>query len=364
MSESPARLPGSRVEEGREPAAHVGPAPLPEPAGPLSAAVVARLSSPPETAGGEVHPHVAPLGGDALAGDDLQLALYLCYELHYTGFAATDPRWEWDPELIRFRGRLEEAFVAALRSAVPLRFPDPGEVGDLLFELAGQSDGPSLSAHLEWHGTESEFREFVVHRSAYQLKEADPHTWAIPRLSGPPKAAMVEIQADEYGGGRPERMHSALFAKTMRALGLEDTPGAYLDVIPGETLATVNLISLFGLNRLWRGALAGHLAMFEMTSSQPNRRYANGLRRLGFGADATDFYDEHVEADAVHENIAAYDMAGALARREPELAAQIVFGAECLLELDRRQADRLLRSWSADRTSLREPLRAPSPSPS
>jgi hypothetical protein len=361
MSESPARVPGSRLEGNGAPSQAREPASLPEPVGPLSSAVVARLRSSAGGADGEELLLASPVS-DALADDDLQLALYLCYELHYTGFAATDPRSEWDPELIRFRGSLEEAFLAALRSAVPPRSPDPSEVGKLLFELADESDGPSLSAHLEWHGTETEFREFVVHRSAYQLKEADPHTWAIPRLSGPPKAAMAEIQADEYGGGRPERMHSALFAKTMRALGLDDLPGAYLDLIPGLTLATVNLISLFGLNRRWRGALVGHLAMFEMTSSQPNRRYANGIRRLGFGADATDFYDEHVEADAVHENIAAYDMAGALARREPELAAQIVFGAECLLELDRRQADRLLSSWSAGRTSLREALREHAPS--
>lgn len=33
-------------------------------------------------------------------------------------------------------------------------------------------------------------------------------------MAGRPKAALVEIQADEYRGGRPHRMHSALFAQT------------------------------------------------------------------------------------------------------------------------------------------------------
>ena len=47
-------------------------------------------------------------------------------------------------------------------------------------------------------------------------------------------------------------------------------------------------MSLFGLHRRRRGAIVGHLALFEMTSSVPNRRYADGLRRLGFGDDATD----------------------------------------------------------------------------
>ena len=48
----------------------------------------------------------------------------------------------------------------------------------------------------------------MLHRSAYHLKEADPFTWAIPRLDGSPKAALVEIQADEYGGGHAARMHA------------------------------------------------------------------------------------------------------------------------------------------------------------
>jgi hypothetical protein len=132
-------------------------------------------------------------------------------------------------------------------------------------------DAPSLSRHLEREGTRDEMLEFIVHRSAYQLKEADPHSWALPRLTGAPKAAMVEIQADEYGGGNAERMHSALFAKSMDGLGLDSRYGAYLDRIPGVTLATVNLMSLLGLHRRWRGALVGHLALFEISSSVPNR---------------------------------------------------------------------------------------------
>ncbi len=47
-----------------------------------------------------------------------------------------------------------------------------------------------------------------------------------------------------------------------------------------------------------------------MTSSLPNARYAKGLRRVGFDGAAIEFFDEHVEADAVHENIACVDLAG------------------------------------------------------
>ena len=165
-----------------------------------------------------------------------------------------------------------------------------------------------------------EFREFVVHRSLYQLKESDPHSWAIPRLTGPAKTALLEVQGDEYGGGRPERMHSRSSPRRCGRSGSTIARTPTSGTFPATTLATVNLMSALGLRRSRRGAIVGHLAMFEMTSSVPNRRYGNALRRLGFDAEATDFYDEHVEADAVHENIAAYDLAGGLARQEPELA--------------------------------------------
>jgi hypothetical protein len=216
-------------------------------------------------------------------------------------------------------------------------------------------DGPPLSRYVETQASVEQVRELLVHRSAYQLKEADPHSWAIPRLTGAPKAALVEVQADEYGGGRADRIHAVLFAKAMRAVGLDPSYGVYLAELPAITLATVNLMSLCGLHRRLRGAIVGHLAAFEMTSSLPNRRYGNGLRRLGFGVEATDFFDEHVEADAVHEQIAAWDLAGGLAAAEPALAPDILFGARALLALEARWAAHLLAAWERDERSLWPP---------
>jgi hypothetical protein len=287
--------------------------------------------------------------------EDLHLALYLCYELHYRGLPGVDDDWEWEPSLLALRGALEERFEAELRAAVPA--PDPHAAIDVeLRALEAADDGRSLSQHLEREGTLEQYLEFVVHRSAYQLKEADPHSWALPRLTGGPKAALVEIQADEYGGGEADRIHAELFARAMEALGLDSTYGAYVEHLPAVTLATVNLMSLFGLHRRLRGAIVGHLALFEMSSSIPNRRYGNGLRRLGFGEDATAFYDEHVVADAVHENVAAVDLAGGLARQDPALAPDILWGAAALDALERRFADHLLDCWSAGESSLRRAI--------
>jgi Iron-containing redox enzyme len=325
---------------------------LPSPRGPLSAALVDGLRKAP--GGAFAAPVEALVSPDPIGDDDLQLALYLCYELHYAELVGVDPAWEWDPGLLAFRAALERPFEYAVRALVaPPQDSELTAVGATLQRIVAEDDGPPLARYVETQATLAQVHELLVHRSAYQLKEADPHCWAIPRLAGAPKAALVEVQMDEYGGGRADRMHAVLFAKAMAAVGLDPTYGAYLDEIPAVTLATVNFMSLCGLHRRLRGAIVGHLAAFEMTSSLPNRRYGNALRRLRFDVDATDFFDEHVEADAVHEQIAAWDLAGGLAAVEPSLASDVLFGARALLVLEARWAGHLLAAWERDERSLR-----------
>jgi hypothetical protein len=239
---------------------------LPAPRGVLSEFVIQHLHRPPDR-------FLAPMGPTAESADeeDLQLALYCLYELHYRGFGGVSDEWEWHTGLLAFRSVLENVFLDRIMATVGPPCP-VHHLEDELDFLVHNGDGPSLSKYMVERGTLQEFREFAIHRSAYQLKEADPHSWVIPRLYGEPKAALIEIQADEYGGGRLEAMHATLFALTMRCLGLDPTYGSYLSEIPAVTLATVNLVSLFGMHRRWRGALVGHLAVFEMSSVVPNGR--------------------------------------------------------------------------------------------
>jgi hypothetical protein len=320
---------------------------LPTPRGPYTRALFEHLRR-------ETHeiPDGAPPLDDALIGEDSALALYVLYELHYRSFAGLDDSWEWDPSLLRVRAQLERRFLRALFDKVDDSSTRPEDVVARLQSLASTDDGPSLSSHMHTRGTLEELREFAIHRSAYQLKEADPHTWAIPRIAGRAKAALVDIQMGEYGNGDPAAVHSTLFATTMEVLGLDAEYGAYLDLVPGTTLATVNLVSLFGLHRKWRGALLGHLALFEMCSVVPMGRYAAAMRHFGLDAGA-EFYDAHVIADERHEVVALHEMVASLAHDEPDLASDIVFGARALAYVERIFATSLLAAWRAGRTSLR-----------
>jgi hypothetical protein len=334
------------------------PMALPTPRGPVTEVLIAQLTGPEDA---PVHELAATATGalgasdDVLVDDDLQLALFLMYELHYGGLEGVPDTWEWNPRLLAVRAPIEREFENALRHAVPQPVATR-DVPEALFALAEADDGPSLSAFVEREATSEQVLEILACRTIYTLKEADPHSWAIPRLHTRAKSALVEIQADEYGGGRPERLHATIFADALRGAGLDDRYGAYTDHVPVTVFTSMNLMSLFGLHRRLRGAIVGHLAAYEMTSSLPCRAYANGLRRLGFGDEVTDYFDEHVEADAVHEQLAARDLAGSLADDEPELTSDILFGAAACLAIDGRLWGGLRERFERGESALRMPL--------
>lgn len=325
------------------------PPPLPEPRGALSAAVTALLRQAADTANLPSPARCSPYG------DDLHLALYVLYELHYQGFEGVPEDLEWDSGLLALRAAIEDRFLGALRADVPV--DGPGDTARrALDELQVEPvDGSgSVSHFLRDEGDLGHLREYVALRSLYHLKEADPHAWVIPRLHGRAKAAMVAVEFDEFGAGRADEIHAQLYADLMADLGLDPAYGHFVDAAPGEVLATVNLMSLLGLHRALRAALVGHFAAVEVTSSPASRRLAEALRRVGAGPAAVRFYAEHVEADAVHEQVVRHDVVGGLLADEPHLEADVVFGIRATGHLEDRLAARLLGAWREGGTALRE----------
>lgn len=92
----------------------------------------------------------------------------------------------------------------------------------------------------------------------------------------------------------------------------------------------------------------GHLAAVEATSSLPSRRMVQGLERLGLPDAMAHYYSEHVEADAVHEQLAARDICGTLALDEPQMSGEILFGAFTCLDQESKFATALLAEWGGD----------------
>ena len=320
-------------------------APLPAARGPLSEHLLSVLVGAGRA---DALPSTVPAACDPF-GEDLTLALYLAYELHYRPMAGVDADLEWDPDVLRFRRGLERPFLGALREHA-------GSSEDIEAALEPLLEEPVRGAGPSWHlageGERWQLREYVAHRSLYHLKEGDPQSWVVPRLEGQAKASFVAVQHDEYGAGRADRMHAVLFAQMMRDLELDASYGAYLDAAPAATLAPVNLMSLAGLHRSLRGVAVGQFVMVEVTSSPGSRRLARAFDRLGAGPGGQLFYDEHVEADAVHEQVLRAGLRDLLAR-EPALRADVVLGVQASLLLEERFGEHLTGAWQAGRSSLR-----------
>ncbi|MFC0106396.1 iron-containing redox enzyme family protein [Kibdelosporangium aridum] len=314
---------------------------LPEPRGDLSAAVIDLL--------GGTSKALPEVDHDPY-GEDLQLALHTAYELHYRGFPDVDPEWEWDPDLLRLRRDMEKAFLAALREDVPGGDDISGVLAQLLVEPV---DGEGVSHFLKDDGEWWQIREYFVHRSIYHHKEADPHIWVVPRLQGRAKAALVAVEFDEFGGGRAERLHSQLYVDLLAGAGLETGYLHYLDDVPAQMLAVVNMMSLFGLHRAFRGALVGHFAAAEITTAPSAQRMVKALSRFDADEACLHFYTEHMEADAVHEQVMRRDVIGDLLDREPELTESVVFGVQATELLEERFGEHVLSSWRAGQSSLR-----------
>jgi hypothetical protein len=269
---------------------------LPPVRGPLSAELVSALGTDPTALR---RPEVAV--EDALRDDDLQLALWIAYELHYRGFDGVADGLEWCLPVIEYRSALEDTFVAALRERVPVA-PVPDDVPAAVASLAAADVSSPLSRYLDRQATRQQRAEVAMHRAVYEQRRADAHSWAIPRLHGEAKAVLIQVQDEEYGGGAVERMP-----------GPKDSQGSQVDDVPGITLAASNLVALFGLHRARRGALVGHLAVSE--------------RRP--------------------------EVCGHLAAEEPDLSGDILFGAAACSSVDGLFAEHVLRRWGRGLSSLR-----------
>ncbi|MFL6089690.1 MAG: iron-containing redox enzyme family protein [Aeromicrobium sp.] len=293
---------------------------------------------------------------DELADDDRHIALWALYELHYRGFAGVDEDREWDPVLLRARAGLEAPFEADLRArsaeVVKRTLSEGSGVVEQLGIIATRR-GSGLPTFLERSATEAQFAEFLTMRSVYTLKESDPHAWALPRITHHAKAALAELLYDEFGSGSGNRVHQELFAAALREAGLDPIYGALVDQAPAHVLAVNNAMSLFGLHHRLRGALLGHLAAFEMTSTTPCRRIAKGAQRLGLGPAVLRYYEEHIEADAVHEQLASRSICGALVDAEPALHDDVLLGAATCVVLEKTSGIAMLKAWADGRSALR-----------
>jgi hypothetical protein len=93
-----------------------------------------------------------------------------------------------------------------------------------------------------------------------------------------------------------------------------------------------------------------------VTSLPSSRRLAEAMERVGAGPAAVRLYTEHVEADAVHEQLVRREVIDGLLGDEPELEPDVVFGIDATVWVEDRFGAALLTAWRDGESSLRIPL--------
>ena len=269
-------------------------------------------------------------------GRDLQLALYVSYELHHRGFAGVDRRWEWDPGVLQLRARLEEAFGTALRDGVG--DVSPCKAVDEIPRLCTQVS--PLAEYLREHGTWAQMREYFVQRSVYRLRTDDART----------AEAITPAKFGESSLGGADHAPRRRFADVLRAAGLEASYLHYLDDASAEALAMVNMMSMFGLHGNLRGAASGQMLATRITVRSASAGLVDALVRLGAPQACVQFYRDNVRTGLK----ARCETVGMLLDAEPELEPEVVLGIRAFELLEGRLTTRLLASWagSSDRRGI------------
>lgn len=335
---------------------------LPRQRGPVSQWLVQRLAWS-EAASATPQPSEEVVRGSGILSDDDRLmALWVAQGLSCHGFAGVDARCEVDPDVVALRLALEDALESDLsRVVAPVVARHLTSATDdlvrTLFDLprAEFTEAPSIASFARREMSHQQWREMLILKSAYQLKEGDPHTFAIPRLPDEAKLPLLEIQFDEYGNGRLSDQHSRIFAEAMRSVELSDRYGDYCDAWPCEVLAANTALGWWASRREWVGAVAGHLAFIETTSSLPCQEYVAGARRLKLPEQAHRYFGEHVEADAAHEQIAIRQMCTAVAAADPAGTEKVLYGFLSGLYLEGRVAQAAVGAWRDSRSALLQP---------
>ena len=189
---------------------------LPTPRGPITRWLFSHLR------GGAAGPRPEVTVADAGTDDDLQLALYCCYELHYRGFRGVDPELEWDLDVLALRadarGRASsptsKPSVDTWRRRRPAGAEPPAGAGQR--RATGRRCRPRCEqAALDGAGAG------VLHPPlGVPAQGSRPAHLGDPPLAGRGEGgARSRSRPTSTATAMPAPMHAELFADTMRALG-------------------------------------------------------------------------------------------------------------------------------------------------
>jgi Iron-containing redox enzyme len=233
-------------------------------------------------------------------------------------------RWQHHPAVAELRWRLEHDLVASLdRRDQASGWRLPADAPAAMRAVARVDQVPDVYRWLATTASPQELVEFLALEGGPDGGFDDLVAACQIGLGGGPKLELARNYWDEMGQGSPARVHTELHRKLARAL---DLPALPREEQPVEALERAALGSLLATNRSLQPELVGALGLLELQAGPRCRKVVEGLRRIGAGDDALDFYVEHATVDP-HHGKAWIDEVVAPLSSSPRWAAGMVRGA-------------------------------------
>jgi hypothetical protein len=257
---------------------------------------------------------------------DAALTLAAIHDLHVSPVMQLGAavRFQHHPAVAALKGRLEADVLHRLRRAeAALAWPLPDDPVAAVRAVAARDLVPALYRWVADTADRGELLDYLALEGGPDGGFDDLVAICQVGLDGAPKLELATNYWDEMGTGDAGRVHTDLYRRFVRAVDLPTQPR---DRQPTEAIERALLGSLLATNRARQPELVGALGLIELQAGPRCRRVLAGLDRLGFGADARAFYEEHAVTDPRHGKDWLDKVIGPLAA-EPFWAEGIVRGA-------------------------------------
>ncbi|MEP7048942.1 MAG: iron-containing redox enzyme family protein [Pseudomonadota bacterium] len=213
----------------------------------------------------------------------------------------------------------------------------------------GQND--PLFLWLAEHANHRQMRWFLAQELAGEAGFDDLVALTQVKLPARPKLELARNYWDEMGQGHEGGMHGPMLGNLARALELESNGETVW-----ESLALSNLMVALATARHYAYQSIGALGVIELTAPGRSALVNAGLKRLGIGGAARQYYALHASLDVRHSAAWNREVIAPLVESDPRTAVPIAEGALLRLRAGERCFQRYRAElWGKERTYRRGP---------
>lgn len=234
--------------------------------------------------------------------------------------------------LAQLRDRIEEPWQAWELSHMPVaeyKQLSPEQIKQRLQEGYKVDVDPPLSDGARYMREDMSlqgYRHLLAVASVDGLVEASRQSRVCAGAANDIACMIFRVLMEEYGTGRYNKKHSTFFAQMMQELGLRREVEWYFDLVPWQSLASMNQNFILTERRRHYLRYAGGLCYFEVAGPAIYRTYLAAAQRLDLSKESSGYWELHITEDERHGRQMVEDVALPLVDRYPDNAWEVLLG--------------------------------------